>query len=322
MKRDAYFDNVRLVLIFFVVFGHLIQPYTSDFSNVSSLYTVIYTFHMPAFILVSGYFARGSGDLNHIKRLVKQLIIPYLIFQIAYGVFYYIIGLEPKSHSLFYPRWSLWFLLSLFSWHMLLIAFKYLRPYLGLSIAIILGMTVGYIDDIGHAFSLSRTFVFFPFFLAGYYLKPDHIKALQSSAAKYLAVLSFITIASLIYLLPEINSGWLLASKSYSDLGLPQKGAIARLLVYFTSSIMVASVLSLIPKRHFSWTYIGSKTLYIYLLHGFVIHSLREVFVFDLTAAYQVLYFVPFALLLVYVLSHRYTRVLMSPFVEVRREKL
>ncbi len=277
---------------------------------------------MPAFILVSGYFARGSGEFSHIKRLFKQLIIPYLIFQVAYGIFYYLIGLEPKSHSLFYPRWSLWFLLSLFSWHLLLIAFKYLKPLLGLFIAIILGITVGYIDDIGHAFSLSRTFVFFPFFLAGYYLSPKDIKNLQSRPANFLAVLTFLTISILIYLLPEINSGWLLASKSYSDLGLPQKGAIARLLVYFTSALMVASVLSLIPKKQFAWTYIGSKTLYIYLLHGFVIHSLREVFVFDLTAAYQVIYFIPFTLFLMYFLSHRYMRIIMSPLIEVKRKKL
>lgn len=322
MKRDAYFDNLRLVLIFFVVFGHLIQPYTTDFSTISSLYTIIYTFHMPAFILVSGYFARGSGDFSHIKRLFKQLIIPYLIFQVAYGIFYYLIGLEPKSHSLFYPRWSLWFLLSLFSWHLLLIAFKYLKPYLGLFISILLGITVGYIDDIGHAFSLSRTFVFFPFFLAGYYLTPKNIKSLQTTTAKFLGLLTFLTISILIYLLPEINSGWLLASKSYSDLGLPQKGAIARLLVYFTSALMVASVLSFIPKKQSNWTYIGSKTLYIYLLHGFVIHSLREVFVFDLTAAYQVVYFIPFTILLIYALSHRYMRIIMSPFVEVRIKKL
>ena len=50
MGRNAYFDNAKLILIFLVVFGHMIQPFIDDSNAIHSLYTWMYTYHMPAFI--------------------------------------------------------------------------------------------------------------------------------------------------------------------------------------------------------------------------------------------------------------------------------
>ena len=57
--RDPYFDNAKLLLIFLVIFGHLIQPFVEDYSQIEDLYYLIYTFHMPGFILISGYFSKN-----------------------------------------------------------------------------------------------------------------------------------------------------------------------------------------------------------------------------------------------------------------------
>ena len=48
-ERDYFFDNARMILIFLVVFGHLLQPYTEESKYLSSLYLTIYSFHMPCF---------------------------------------------------------------------------------------------------------------------------------------------------------------------------------------------------------------------------------------------------------------------------------
>ncbi|MEM5595768.1 acyltransferase family protein [Niallia circulans] len=58
-QRDYYFDNAKFILIFFVVFGHFIQSFINDNQNIYTLYKVIYTFHMPAFILISGFLPKG-----------------------------------------------------------------------------------------------------------------------------------------------------------------------------------------------------------------------------------------------------------------------
>ncbi|MDN6181734.1 MAG: acyltransferase, partial [Staphylococcus equorum] len=40
-KRDYFFDNARAILIFLVVFGHLLQPYNESSTYLSSLYLTI-----------------------------------------------------------------------------------------------------------------------------------------------------------------------------------------------------------------------------------------------------------------------------------------
>ena len=75
MKRNAFFDNARVLLIFLVVFGHMLQPFIDGSRGLHTLYIWIYTFHMPAFILLSGFFAKGSGDKGYIMKSCKKIII-------------------------------------------------------------------------------------------------------------------------------------------------------------------------------------------------------------------------------------------------------
>ena len=54
--RNPYFDNAKAILIILVVIGHIIEPFIEDIYTLKIIYEFIYTFHMPAFILLSGYF--------------------------------------------------------------------------------------------------------------------------------------------------------------------------------------------------------------------------------------------------------------------------
>lgn len=58
-ERDYLFDNIKGLLIFLVVFGHLISY--SSFKKIHSIdfiYLSIYIFHMPIFVFISGYFSK------------------------------------------------------------------------------------------------------------------------------------------------------------------------------------------------------------------------------------------------------------------------
>lgn len=318
MQRDSFYDNARVGLIFLVVFGHLLQPYIGLSTGTQSLYTLIYTFHMPAFILISGFFAKGSAEPKYIKNLIKKLLLPYLIFQLIYTGYYYLIGKSNYQNDLFDPQWSLWFLLSLFSWHLLLILFKKMPAYISISIAITVGLLIGYMDDIGSAFSLSRTFAFFPFFLTGYFLTKKQLTFLKKPIMRMMTFFIIVTMAVLIYKLPDFNSGWLLASKSYSHLGLPNAGVLARFLVYFTSSLMVMSFFSWVPSKKFSFTYIGERTLYIYLLHGFIIQYMRNAELLNLTHPSQIIVLFPLTIGIVFLLSHWRMKTLFEPLIELK----
>ncbi|MYL59181.1 acyltransferase family protein [Virgibacillus halodenitrificans] len=282
MERNAFFDNAKFILIFLVVFGHMIQPFTDGSTTINTLYMWIYTFHMPAFILLAGFFAKGSGNISYILNLIKKLLVPYLIFQLIYTGYYFIIGKSGWQNDLFHPQWALWFLFSLFCWHLLLYWFKKIPAVLSITLAVQIGLIVGYFGEIGHTFSLSRTFVFFPFFLAGYWLTEKQVMLVKRKTFKVISVGVMAAIAFAIYYMPDFNSGWLLASKSYGDLGMSEYGGLARLAVYITAAIMVASVLAWIPKSKQTFTKLGTRTLYVYLLHGFFIQYFRQIDVFKI----------------------------------------
>src|SRR5699024_12520054 len=83
-------------------------------------------------------------------------------------------------------------------------------------------------DNVGHTFSLSRTFVFFPYFLIGFWVTKNQILVLKQKAVKYSALLFLAVAALVIYFLPDIDSGWLLSSKSYSTLGTVERSEARR----------------------------------------------------------------------------------------------
>lgn len=249
--------------------------------------------------------------------------MPYIIFQLIYTLFYFVIGKENGyMKHLFYPQWSLWFLLSLFCWHVMLIIYKRMKPTIGISLAVLLGLLVGYIDFIGHHFSLSRTFVFFPFFLLGYWLNESHVQSLKRSSMKLLSIIITLTSFMIIYFLPDINTGWLLSSKSYHSLGYEQFGSVVRLLVYSSSTLMTASILSWIPKRRFSLTTLGERTVYVYLFHGFIIQMMRQYNVLKVHSLFDTMGIAIVSFLIVWLLSNRVACTILQPLVELKATRL
>lgn len=61
-SRKYNIDNIRAILIFLVVFGHLLE--TVDFPLKSLIYSGIYVFHMPAFAFISGMCHKKSQEKN------------------------------------------------------------------------------------------------------------------------------------------------------------------------------------------------------------------------------------------------------------------
>ena len=58
--RIALFDNIKGLLIILVVAGHFMHPVHNDNEVMSALFDIIYLFHMPLFVFLSGLFAKGA----------------------------------------------------------------------------------------------------------------------------------------------------------------------------------------------------------------------------------------------------------------------
>ena len=79
--RLAALDIARMVCIILVVIGHY-DPSNAP-SHYSNMLGVIYTFHMPVFLFISGYLyiitRKDKSFYTFITKKIKRLAIPYLV---------------------------------------------------------------------------------------------------------------------------------------------------------------------------------------------------------------------------------------------------
>ncbi|MBR5638399.1 MAG: acyltransferase [Muribaculaceae bacterium] len=80
-KRLATLDIARIACVILVVIGHY-DPAEAP-SHYSNMLKVIYTFHMPVFLFISGYLyiitRREESFKTFITKKIKRLAIPYLV---------------------------------------------------------------------------------------------------------------------------------------------------------------------------------------------------------------------------------------------------
>lgn len=104
-ERVGYIDALKGFLAICVVLGHIADGYLDagiypDAERfLYSIYNLLYSFHMPMFMMVSGYVfytayfdSQGQPDRTRIKRQVLNLIAIYVIFSIPLGVMKIILG--------------------------------------------------------------------------------------------------------------------------------------------------------------------------------------------------------------------------------------
>lgn len=96
-QRIAYIDALKGFLILCVVFGHVIGTYKqSEFFPIhevlNKIYAIICTFHMPLFMMVSGYLyysayysGEGKIDRNRMTRQILNLAGVYILFNLLHG---------------------------------------------------------------------------------------------------------------------------------------------------------------------------------------------------------------------------------------------
>ncbi|GGF92188.1 acyltransferase family protein [Paenibacillus abyssi] len=274
-SRDHHFDNIKFFLIALVVIGHTIEPLIDD-QYMKSIYFVIYTFHIPLFAFISGYFSKKIEAGDYTEKIISRLAVPYVLLELAYSLFdYFLFKREQFVVSFFTPYWIMWFLFSLILWKIILpyvIKFRFALP-----LSIILAILIGYAEDVGYYASISRTFVFFPFFLAGYYFDKRYLDKLYAPVFRFSSAAGFIILfLAFYYYGSEINVQWFYGSVSYAALGLHEWYAgMYRFALFLLSVVMGFCAILLIPRNKVAFfTDMGRNTLYAFLLHGFIIRYL------------------------------------------------
>lgn len=265
MERDAYFDNCKAILIILVVIGHTIDIW--DFAPTSVpnyIWYVIYSFHMPAFTFVSGYFAKTA---NRNKAILKYSAIyvmaslMYLPFHLSDGVFY----------SVVVPFWILWYLCCLVYWQVLISFIRHIPTRLAIPLSLVAGIGIGYFYT-GGIFAVQKTIYFLPYFLAGYYIDKHTLDAVKVALRKKLPIVITATLAIILVLSATIPREIFSGKYTYSFFGIDAwYGGIIHLSLYVLSFLALFCFFSLVPVIKKPWTKIGQYTLPIYIIHGLII---------------------------------------------------
>ena len=286
-RRVPLWDNARWIAITLVVMGHAILKLIGESDVAYEVYLFIYAFHVPLFVAVSGYFAKsGPPGTRQLHRLLTDLVFPYLIFETIWTLVRWLLGgnlwFDYASAS-----WTLWFLIALAIWRITLPYLVLLRYPLLISIIISIG--AGYIDSIDSTFALTRTLGLLPFFVFGWSLRQWQLtnRWLALSPASVWrwragAIALFTAVAVVIMLtierLRELKvRRFLLYDESYGTIGYDQPWAgVIRLCFMLLAFGLIVAFLLLVPRRHTWFTRLGTATMYIYLLHSFLLFPLRE----------------------------------------------
>ncbi|WP_029068405.1 acyltransferase family protein [Jonesia quinghaiensis] len=278
-QRDPFFDNARGLLIILVVVGHALLEVDGLLARYGD--DIIYAFHMPAFIVITGYLARNfTASDRESRRLITGIIVPYIVFQLIHeALAVWVRGATPTL-ELFTPRWTLWFLLALVAWRLLVPLFRQLRYPLVFAIAIAVLSPLS--DSIGSEFSTGRILQYLPFFIAGTVITPDAIRTFQRNLTRWhrlagcglLAATAAVTVV--LVRADYLNHSILISRASYNALDMTfLDGATARIVVLILGAAGTIGILLITPQRPSYLDTMGQRSLYIYLLHSLVLWPLR-----------------------------------------------
>ncbi|AOZ89576.1 hypothetical protein BK049_13230 [Bacillus xiamenensis] len=291
LEKDLKLSNIKGLLIFLVVFGHLIEL---NKQNYYQLFVFIYAFHMPLFIFISGYLAKRIK-----MSKIINLFLLYIIFQSFFDWFLYFIG-EYKTLSFHYgkPQFHLWYIVSMIFWYVIAWGLTKLRLSLIGKLSIFFIMFIvcfisrqytGVVADAVKGFypnftsytlSYQRTISFAPFFFAGFFMTKENLHVVYKFIKPSLAKVLLIVTGTLTILFIEYtpNLEWLFRGSFGIKrfLANDESYMLKMLLHYLLSAWICLLILISVNSKKCILTKWGDYSLGIFLFHPVFVFLLRR----------------------------------------------
>lgn len=280
VNRNQHIDSLKFVLIALVILGHWLAPSRYSDSISGSLYSIIYAFHMPLFVLLSGYFT-NVDDLHKLNKRSFLLFETYILIMGVQSLLY------RDYHHLLIPENSGWYVLSLMFWGYMTRFIRNLKS----SLQIIVAFTVAIIvfqfglGRYEQLFSIMRTILFFPIFIIGYAMRQKSIEIgkpiTKKSSNIALVTVSIIILSGLCYFSSrelhvfEFNRDSLhvlmhdfnLTAMYVYCIKIIMGGVIALLCILFLGTIRLPAIFSVY----------GKHSLLFYTIQAIIVHFYRDV---------------------------------------------
>jgi fucose 4-O-acetylase-like acetyltransferase len=267
--RQLLPDWIKGMAIFLMVYGHI--THVGNFSIFQKqIVEVIYTFHMPLFLIISGFFLNTKNDpYEMVKKVINRIFFPYLIFIIIYLISLILVqkigfpttNIPPATFFdfikvvLFHPIGPYWFLHSLILIQMCFVIVGVFAKIVKLEESLYF-VIVLFLLAILSNYNLIKSGVIV-YFLLGMVTNRFHVALPNSVKTGLLLIISIIVFAKdEIFLFSFVQVVWSLSIMTFL-LGIGS----------FIESNKIVSI--------FAW--FGRNSLIVLVLHGMFIVSLKPI---------------------------------------------
>lgn len=298
--RNHAIDNIKGFLIILVVLGHAIHHLESGVWQ--HIYSGIYTFHMPAFIFISGLVTNPKKwkiDSVSLLGLYCILLVLWFAFAAALKIAGISSAAPPYSILIFVSSTAgLWYLISLAGWRLVSpLLFDVRHPVLFLLGSAIYCSGVGVSEQINGAFSIDALVLYFPFFAGGIFAQRFVFRGKDVQLQKYQGILAgsvFLVGATWLVIVSSSYHGLLTPPLgSFSSMGIsPISGVLCRMSYYLIATFAIIALLVFSPNSESVLCRFGRNSLSIYIGHFYIL-SLAIKYI----NASNAVFFVPLAVL-------------------------
>lgn len=276
-QRDYSFDIFRGICMWAIPISHFTRMggcFSQD-SWGGVVYITINVFIMQSFMFLSGYFSKNVEKSR--KTSFKTALWPYLLSI----PFFYAIRLLVYGNATFYldqPPFAMWFMLALFVYKFLLKDMVKVPCFM--AICLCLYMIAGCIPFLTEFMALGRIVSYLPFFMIGYYCRPEHIQKIRYLKKYQTAILGGALVAVsfvLAYCVPQISQEWYLLRNPGSYLGVAwYLDIIARGFIFLLAAGWIIFMFNILPSRDNYLAYVGRNTMPVYIFHLIIRQILKK----------------------------------------------
>ena len=260
-----------------MVFGHTLWEHYNESSVINGVLYWIYTFHMPLFVFLSGFFSKKM-EKNKFKLFLIRTLETFIVFQVLCLIMKCLTGEAITWNRIISPYSIYWYLFSLTLWRCILqITPKRLLVHgkIVISVALIIGLVAGFIP-ISNEFSIQRTLSFLPFFVLGYYSRQhewiDKIKCAPSGM-----VITIVLISSLIFVF-MLRRDMFTMTVLYENTPYGKAQDLLSRFLIWLQALGFGGVFIRVARPTRIASLLGGLTLYIFVYHQFIIEVLEKGF--------------------------------------------
>ncbi|RYZ12221.1 MAG: hypothetical protein EOO70_09220, partial [Myxococcaceae bacterium] len=264
-QRDPWFDNAKMTLVTLIVVGHswVMLP---DNTTKEWLYDFLYAWHVPAFVIITGYLSRSfTWERSRLWSLVKTVVVPYVIFEAVLAWFRHTFGGIELDQLFLDPHWPMWYLSALFFWRMMTPIFTAMPPKVAVSISVLISLAAGLWA--GDTFDFARIFGLLPFFVLGLSMRPEHWTQVHRTGTQIFGLISLVGVFLLTHYTDTlIETEWFYYRSRYDALEPDNtRAALIRATLLFLGLAGSLGFYALVPRLKSWFTGLGKYTLVVYL---------------------------------------------------------